>query len=80
MPYRPVGLKPSRMNPNCCTLWETAFTRVMKARAVTVDATVKSGEVLITSAVRDRSAGMAAGAGREFSLKGFVQPVTLFAA
>ncbi|HKU08758.1 MAG TPA: adenylate/guanylate cyclase domain-containing protein [Bradyrhizobium sp.] len=40
VPYRAVGLKPSRMNPNCCTLCEMAFSRVMKARAVTIDATV----------------------------------------
>lgn len=40
MPYRAVGLKPSRMNPNTCTLCEMAFSRVMKARAVAIDATV----------------------------------------
>jgi len=40
LPYRAVGLKPSRMNPNTCTLCEMAFSRVMKARAVTIDATV----------------------------------------
>jgi class 3 adenylate cyclase len=40
VPYRAVGLKPSRMNPNTCTLCEMAFSRVMKARAVTIDATV----------------------------------------
>lgn len=28
------------MNPNTCTICEMAFTRVMKARAVTIDATV----------------------------------------
>ena len=40
LPYRAVGIKPSRMNPNTCTLCEMAFSRVMKARAVTIDATV----------------------------------------
>jgi adenylate cyclase len=40
VPYRAVGLKPSRMNPNTCTLCEMAFSRVMKARAVAIDATV----------------------------------------
>jgi adenylate cyclase len=40
LPYRVFGLKPSRMNPNTCTLCEMAFSRVMKARAVTIDATV----------------------------------------
>ena len=40
VPYRAVGLKPSRMNPNTCTLCEMAFSRLMKARAVTIDATI----------------------------------------
>jgi len=40
LPYRAFGIKPSRMNPNTCTLCEMAFSRVMKARAVTIDATV----------------------------------------
>jgi class 3 adenylate cyclase len=35
-----VGLRPSRMNPNICTFCELAFTRIMKARNVTIDATV----------------------------------------
>lgn len=40
MPLRVFGIKPSRMNPNVCTICEMAFTRIMKARAVTIDATV----------------------------------------
>jgi adenylate cyclase len=40
IPYRIVGLRPSRMNPNTCTFCELAFTRIMKARKVTIDATV----------------------------------------
>lgn len=40
MPYRVVGLRPSRMNPNTCTLCELMFTRVMKATKVTIDATI----------------------------------------
>ena len=39
-PFRLFGIKPSRMNPNTCTICEMAFSRVMKARAVTIDATV----------------------------------------
>lgn len=39
-PFRLVGIKPSRMNPNTCTICEMAFSRVMKARAVSIDATV----------------------------------------
>ena len=40
VPYRAVGLKPSRMNPNTCTICEMAFSRIMKARAITIDATI----------------------------------------
>ena len=39
-PFRLFGIKPSRMNPNTCTICEMAFSRVMKARAITIDATV----------------------------------------
>jgi class 3 adenylate cyclase len=49
-------------------------------RAARAQATAKSGEILVTSTVRDRCAGMVSGAGQEFSLKGFEKPVTLFAA
>jgi adenylate cyclase len=40
IPFRLVGLKPSRMNPNTCTFCEVAFTKIMRARNVTIDATV----------------------------------------
>lgn len=40
IPFRIVGLRPSRMNPNTCTFCELAFTRIMKARNVRIDATV----------------------------------------
>jgi adenylate cyclase len=40
IPFRMVGLRPSRMNPNTCTFCELAFTRIMKARNITIDATV----------------------------------------
>src|SRR5579883_341799 len=40
IPFRVVGLKPSRMNPNLCTFCELAFTKIMRARNVTIDATV----------------------------------------
>ena len=39
-PFRLFGIKPSRMNPNTCTICEMAFAKVMKARSVTIDATV----------------------------------------
>lgn len=40
VPFRLFGIKPSRMNPNTCTVCEMAFSKVMKARAITIDATV----------------------------------------
>ena len=40
VPFRVVGLRPSRMNPNTCTLCELMFTRVMKATKITIDASI----------------------------------------
>jgi adenylate cyclase len=40
LPFRVFGLKPSRMNPNTCTFCELAFTTIMRARNVDIDATV----------------------------------------
>jgi adenylate cyclase len=40
VPFRVVGLKPSRMNPNICTFCELMFSRVMKATKITIDATI----------------------------------------
>ena len=40
IPFRIFGIRPSRMNPNTCTICELMFTRVMKARKVTVDVSV----------------------------------------
>jgi adenylate cyclase len=39
-PFRMFGIRPSRMNPNTCTICEMAFTKIMKARSITTDATV----------------------------------------
>lgn len=39
-PFRLFGVRPSRMNPNTCTICEMAFSKIMKARAVTIDATL----------------------------------------
>lgn len=39
-PSRLFGVRPSRMNPNTCTICEMAFSKIMKARAVTIDATI----------------------------------------
>jgi len=40
VPFRVFGIRPSRMNPNTCTVCELMFTTVMKARKITIDATV----------------------------------------
>ena len=39
-PFRLFGIRPSRMNPNTCTICELAFTKVMQARSITTSATV----------------------------------------
>ncbi len=40
VPFRAFGIRPSRMNPNTCTICELMFTTVIRARKVTTDATV----------------------------------------
>ncbi|GGC60177.1 adenylate/guanylate cyclase domain-containing protein [Chelatococcus reniformis] len=40
LPFRAFGIRPSRMNPNTCTICELMFTRVMKARKIPVDVSV----------------------------------------
>lgn len=40
VPFRAFGIRPSRMNPNTCTICELMFTRVMKVRKITVDVSV----------------------------------------
>lgn len=40
VPFRAFGIRPSRMNPNTCTMCELMFTRIMKARKITVDVSV----------------------------------------
>jgi class 3 adenylate cyclase len=40
LPLRPFGIRPSRMNPNVCTICEMMFERLMKARTVTLEATI----------------------------------------
>jgi adenylate cyclase len=40
VPFRVFGIRPSRMNPNTCTICELMFAKVMRARKVTIDATV----------------------------------------
>jgi class 3 adenylate cyclase len=40
VPLRAFGIRPSRMNPNLCTICELMFTKVMRARKITINATV----------------------------------------
>jgi adenylate cyclase len=40
LPLRAFGIRPSRMNPNICTICEMMFTKVMRARKVSVDVSV----------------------------------------
>lgn len=39
-PFRMLGIRPSRMNPNTCTICEMMFTKVMRATKISVDVTV----------------------------------------
>ena len=40
MPFRVFGIRPSRMNPNTCTICELMFKRIMKKRQLEIDATI----------------------------------------
>lgn len=40
LPFRLFGIRPSRMNPNTCTICEMMFTKVMRARNITVDVSI----------------------------------------
>ena len=40
VPLRAFGIRPSLMNPNLCTICELMFTKVMRARKITINATV----------------------------------------
>ena len=40
VPFRAFGIRPSRMNPNTCTICEMMFTKLMKARQIEIDATI----------------------------------------
>ena len=40
VPFRIFGIRPSRMNPNTCTVCELMFTRIMKARKIPVDVSI----------------------------------------
>ena len=58
LPFRAFGIRPSRMNPNICTICEMMFTRVMKARTVTIDATILFADLRgYTSLSQSQSSG-----------------------
>lgn len=40
MPFRLFGIRPSRMNPDTCTICELMFKRIMKKRQLEIDATI----------------------------------------
>jgi adenylate cyclase len=49
-------------------------------RAARAQSVAKTGEILVTSAVRNRIGGVISGRGHDYMLKGFREPVTLFQA
>jgi len=58
MPFRAVGIRPSRMNPDTCTICETMFERVMKARQIEIDATILFADLRgYTSLSQSQSSG-----------------------
>jgi class 3 adenylate cyclase len=44
-PFRVFGVRPSRMNPNICTICETMFERIMKRRAIEIEATILFADI-----------------------------------
>src|SRR5258708_1632082 len=40
LPFRIFGIRPSRMNPNTCTVCEMMFTKVMRATKISVEVSV----------------------------------------
>jgi adenylate cyclase len=45
VPFRLFGIRPSRMNPNICTICETLFEVVMKRKAIEIEATVLFADI-----------------------------------
>ena len=61
-PFRAFGVRPSRMNPNTCTICELMFTKVMRARKITIDATVMFADLRgYTSLSQSKSAEAVSG-------------------
>jgi adenylate cyclase len=62
VPFRAFGIRPSRMNPNTCTICELMFTKVMRARKITIDATVMFADLRgYTSLSQSQSADAVSG-------------------
>lgn len=40
VPFRAFGIRPSRMNPNTCTVCELMFSKIMRTTKITIDATI----------------------------------------
>lgn len=58
VPFRAVGIRPSRMNPHTCTICETMFERVIKARQIEIDATILFADLRgYTSLSQSQSSG-----------------------
>src|SRR5208282_1099094 len=58
MPFRAIGIRRSRMNPHTCTICETMFERVMKARQIEIDATILFADLRgYTSLSQSQSSG-----------------------
>jgi class 3 adenylate cyclase len=61
-PFRAFGIRPSRMNPNTCTICELMFTKVMRARKITIDATIMFADLRgYTSLSQSQSADAVSG-------------------
>jgi class 3 adenylate cyclase len=45
LPFRMVGIRPSQMNPNLCTICELMFERVMKRRSIEIDTTILFADI-----------------------------------
>jgi adenylate cyclase len=45
LPFRIVGIRPSQMNPNLCTICELMFERVMKRRSIEIETTILFADI-----------------------------------
>ncbi|HVI88427.1 MAG TPA: adenylate/guanylate cyclase domain-containing protein [Dongiaceae bacterium] len=45
LPFRAFGIRPSRMNPNTCTICELMFSKVMRASKISIDATILFADI-----------------------------------